>query len=92
MAPVFVCLAPIWKIFELLLIKDVQDVLDIFGVWNQDIARNPVTDKQNGMGTNLLGARKKPPPSVHLSCTIFHSISCRTFSDTEQCFAISHLT
>lgn len=92
MAPVFVCLAPIWKVFELLLIKDVQNVLEIFGVWNQDIARNPVRDKQNRMGTSLLGAREKPPPTGQLSCITFHSISSGTFSDPEQCFTTSHLT
>lgn len=37
------------KKFELLLIKDVQNILEIFGVWNQYIARNPVQiNKWNG--------------------------------------------
>lgn len=91
-ALVFVCLAPIWKFFELLLIKDVQIVLEIFGVWNQDIARNSVTDKQNGMGTLLLGDRKKPLPTIPPFCIISHSISSGTFSDMEQSFATGPLT
>lgn len=53
------------EIFELVLIKDVQNSLEIFGVWNQYIARNPVQiNKWNGNKPYLGTERNHHPPSV----------------------------
>lgn len=54
------------EIFELVLIKDVQNSLEIFGVWNQYIARNPVQiNKWNGNKPYLGTERNYHPPSVY---------------------------
>lgn len=53
------------EILELVLMKDVQNSLESFGVWNQYIARNSVQiNKWNGNKPYLGTERNHHPPSV----------------------------